>query len=208
MFGEFAANGLASLIADFSGHVSVRSARQHTGWQGRQLVIASAYGQDTSLAETFWSDDGNTATTTAEPPPDPEEVYPVTEDMLAGVTDPFSAMMTMLEQLDAGGACEGVFQIYDGRRRAELGFVDLGTASLEADRAFAYAGPAQICGMVSTPLGGHRRTSELDDEARTPEDIRAFVAELAPGLRVPVRIDIDLPLGRLITRLDMSRSRF
>ena len=208
MFGDFTSSGLASLIADFSGHVSVRSTRQKTGWQASQLVIASTYGHKTSLAETFWSKDGQTATTAAEPPPDTDEVYPVTDEMRRQVTDPFSAMMSMLDSLRDGAPCQGTFQIYDGRRRAELSFVDLGQTRLEADREFAYSGEAQVCGIISTPVGGHRRKSRFSGTERKPEDIKAFVAELAPGLMAPVRIEVDLALGQLVSRLDISRSHF
>ena len=208
MHGESAASGLASVVADFAGYVSVRSRRRPEGWQATQLVIASSYSRETSLAETFWSEDGQSATTTAQPPPDTDKVYPVTDEMRVNVTDPFSAMMTMLEQLQAGEPCSQTFQIYDGRRRAELGFSDFGTARLEPDRAFSYSGETQVCGIVSTPLGGHWRESKLTEDTPDPEDIKAFVAELAPGLMVPVRIEVELFFGRLITRLDMDRSRF
>lgn len=206
MFGDFTASGLASVVADFSGHVSIRANRKDEGWQAEQLVIASRYGRETSLAETLFSEQG-LATTTATPPPDEAEVYPITDQMRRGVTDPFSAMMTMLDKLKAGGVCEGVFQIYDGRRRAELSFTDLGTARLEKDRDFGFDGEVQVCGIVSRPLGGHRRNSRLTAEAPDPEKTKAFIAELAPGLMVPVRIEVELFFGRLITRLDLDKSR-
>ena len=49
---------------------------------------------------------------------------------------------------------------------------------------------------------------QLAEEEPDPEDIKAFVAELAPGLMVPVRIEVELFFGRLVTRLDMDRSVF
>ena len=208
MHGESTAKGLASLVADFAGYVSLRSRRGTAGWQATQLVIASAYGGETSLAETFWSEDGTQALTTAQPPPDTQKVFPVTDEMRRNVTDPFSAMMTMLDKLQAGAPCTHNFPIYDGRRRADLGFTDLGTARLEPDRAFAYAGNTKVCGITSVPLGGHWRDSQLAEDDPDPEDIKAFVAELVPGLMVPVRIEVELFFGRLVTRLDMDKSVF
>ena len=38
MHGESAASGLASVVADFAGYVSVRSRQQEEGWQATQLV--------------------------------------------------------------------------------------------------------------------------------------------------------------------------
>lgn len=209
MSGEFTTSGLAQLIADFAGYVSITSERHQEIWQGQQLVIASNWGSDTSLAETKWSEDGHLATTLADPAPDLDKVYPIDVKMRAGVTDPFSVMMTMLNRLDAGKPCSGVFQIYDGRRRAELSFSDLGSKELAADRGFAFAGKTQVCGMVSRPLGGHRRNSRFTSDAPPdPNKTKAYIARLGPGLMVPVRIEVDLFFGRVVSRLNMRRSRF
>ena len=208
MTGEFNASGLVQLMADFSGHVNIKAIQDDESWQGQHLVIASNWGSQTSVAETRWSHDGRIPTTKTDPAPDLEEVHPIDSEMLRGVTDPFSAMMTMLYRLDAGKSCSGVFQIYDGRRRADLSFSDLGIVELAPDRAFAFDGKAQLCGMVSLPLGGHRRKSRFTSETPDPNKIRAFIAKLAPGLLVPVRIEMDLFFGQIVTRLDMKRSRF
>ena len=209
MSGEFNASGLVQLISDFAGYVSITAERHKESWQGQKLVIASNWGNETSLAETKWSEDGHIATTLADPAPDPDEVYPIDAKMRTDVTDPFSAIMTMLDRLDAGKRCSGVFQIYDGRRRAELSFSDLGSEELAADRGFAFAGKAQVCGIVSRPLGGHRRNSRFTSDAPPdPNKTKAYIARLGPGLMVPVRIEVDLFFGRIVTRLDMLRSRF
>ena len=65
----------------------------------------------------------------------------------------------------------------------------------------------QICGIVSRPLGGHRRKSRFTSEKSNPSKTRAFVARLGPGLMVPVRIEVDLFFGQIVTRLDVKRSR-
>ena len=206
MSGEFSTSGLAQLVADFTGYVSITAVRGKESWQGQHLVIASNWGDRTNLTETKWVEDSQIATTHADPAPDLDEVYPLDPEMRAGVTDPFSAMMTMLDRLDAGKSCSGVFQIYDGRRRAELTFSDLGTAELASDRDFAFSGEALICGMVSRPLGGHTRKSRFASKKSNQYKTRAFVARLGPRLMVPVRIEVDMFFGQIIIRLDMKRS--
>lgn len=206
MSGEFAASGLTKLVADFTGYVSITAERNKESWQGQQLLIAGIWSNKTSLAETKWSKDSHIATTLADPAPDLKKVYPIDAKMRIGVTDPFSAMMTMLERLDAGKSCNGVFQIYDGRRRAELRFSDLGTDELPLDRDFAFSGKVRICGVVSRPLGGHRRKSRFTSKTSNPNKTRVFVARLGSGLMVPVRIEVDLFFGQIITRLDMKKS--
>ena len=76
-----------------------------------------------------------------------------------------------------------------------------------SDRDFAFNGEAQICSMVSRPIGGHRRKSRFSPEKSNPNKTRAFVARLGPRLMVPVRIEVDLFFGQIITRLDVKRSR-
>ena len=208
MTGEFNASGLVQLMADFSGHVNIKAIRDDESWQGQQLIIASNWGSKTSVAETTWLHDGRIATTKTDPAPDLEEVHPIDTAMLRGVTDPFSAMMTMLNRLDAGKSCSGVFQIYDGRRRAELSFSDLGIVELDPDRTFAFDGKTQLCGMVSLPLGGHKRKSRFSSRSPDPSKTKAYIARLATGLLVPVRIEVDLFFGQIVTRLDMKRSVF
>ena len=209
MSGEFNASGFVQLIAGFTGYVSITAERHKESWQGQQLVIASNWDSNTSLAETKWSEDGRIATTLADPDPDLDKVYPIDAKMRTDVTDPFSAMMTMLDRLDAGKPCSGVFQIYDGRRRAELSFSDLGSEELAADRGFAFAGKTQICGIVSRPLGGHRRNSRFTSDASPDHNkTKAYIARLGQDMMVPVRIEVDLFFGRIVTRLDMLRSRF
>ena len=208
MTGEFNASGLVQLMADFSGHVNIKAIQDDESWQGQQLVIASNWGSQTSVTETSWSHDGRIAKTKTDPPPNLEEVHPIDADMLRDVTDPFSAMMAMLNRIDAGKSCSGVFQIYDGRRRAELSFSDLGIVELVPDRAFAFDGKAQLCGLVSLPLGGHRRKSRFTSGTPDPSKTRAYIARLSTDLLVPVRIEVDLFFGQIVTRLDMKRSRF
>ena len=208
MTGAFKSTGVATFFADFEGYVTIRAIRQREQWQGQVMGIASAYNAKTSIAETAWSADGKTATTKTDPPPDLDEVYPIDAAMMRDVTDPFSAMMTMLDRLKDGRPCTGTFQIFDGRRRAELTFSDLGTQNLDPDRNFAFSGSARVCGIDSNPLGGHRRKSRLKDETDSSPKTRAYVAELAKDVFVPVRIETDLFFGRIVTRLNMNQSGF
>jgi hypothetical protein len=62
--------------------------------------------------------------------------------------------------------------------------------------------------MVSLPLGGHRRKSRFTSKTPDPNKTRAYIARLANGLLVPVRIEVDLFFGQIVTRLDMKRSVF
>ena len=128
--------------------------------------------------------------------------------MKRGVTDPFSAMMTMLDRLKAGRPCAGTFQIYDGRRRAELLFTDFGSEIVPKDRDFGYQGKAMVCGVEIKPLGGHRLKTRFKMRDPGKPRTKAYVADLGNGIFVPVRFETNLFWGRLVTRLNMRQSKF
>ena len=208
MRGEFKSEGIATLFADFEGYVSVKAVNLSKGWQGQRLDMASIYKSKLRTSETSWSADGKIATTTLEPPLDLEKVYPLDDAMMRGVTDPFSAMMTMLDRLKAGAPCIGRFQIYDGRRRAELRFTDYGTRTVQKDRDFAYQGTAIVCGVESRAIGGHRRKSRFGKTNDDKPGTKAYIADIGNGVLVPVRMETNLFFGRIVTRLDLARSNF
>lgn len=208
MRGGFKSEGIATLFADFEGYVSVKAVNLSKSWQGQRLDMTSIYKSKLRTSETSWSADGKIATTTLEPPLDLEKVYPLDDAMMRGVTDPFSAMMTMLDRLKAGAPCIGTFQIYDGRRRAELRFTDYGTQTVKKDRDFAYNGTAIVCGVESRAIGGHRRKSRFGQTNDDKPGTKAYIADIGNGVLVPVRMETNLFFGRIITRLDLARSNF
>jgi hypothetical protein len=205
MRGTSRPKGAFSGFADYEGMVELAARKTDTGWQTEMLNISSREDDEIRTATSRWSEYGRQVSTTRSPDIDLEIYFPLTDEMLAGVTAPFTAMLDMLDRLEAGQPCEGTFEIYDGWRRASLSFADLGTTILEADRPFGYSGEAQICGIISKPVGGHRRVSRFRKQNPEFEDIKAYIAAPSGSRLMPVRIEIDLPIGSLIVRLDTGR---
>ena len=206
--GVFKSDGLTTLFAEFKGYITIKALKKGQNWQGQRIDMASIYKSKSITSETSWSPDGAIAATKLMPPLDLDKVYPLDEDMKRNVTDPFSAMMTMLDRLKAGDPCNGTFQIYDGRRRAELYFTDFGSEIVEKDRDFGYQGKAIVCGVETKPLGGHRRKSPFRKDDDGKPRTKAYVADLGNGVLMPVRFETNLFFGRLITRLNMRHSKF
>ena len=203
MSGISIPKGSFATFTDFEGKLSFEAVRGEMNWQPVSLMMYSREGEDIRTAETLWSEDGRNATTTNSPPADLEEVFPLTPDMRIDATSPFSAMLDMLDRLEAGQKCEGRFEIYDGWRRATLEFADFGAGMLEADRGWAYEGEVSICGIRSVPKGGHRRESRYRPEEPDFEKIKAYIGRHSSGRLVPVRIEVKIPVGRITARLDM-----
>jgi hypothetical protein len=60
------------------------------------------------------------------------------------------------------------------------------------------------CGLTSKPTGGHRLKSRWTKKERKIDDTIIFIAEIEPGLYLPVRIEIKTFLGKITTRLVMT----
>lgn len=205
MEGMSVPKGPFSTFSDFEGRVSFTAHKNSDGWQADYLRLHSTDGEESWTAETNWIDGGKKAETQNTPEADLEEVFPLTDDMKENVTAPFAAMLEMLDRLEQGEPCEGRFDIYDGWRSAELRFKDLGKINLESDRPWSYSGTAIICGMLSTPKGGHRKKSRFRSKNPRFEDIKAYIGKHPSGKLVPVRIEVDIPVGKLTARLDMTQ---
>lgn len=203
MSGVSTPKGAIASFSDFEGRLSFKAHKNQDRWQPVHLRMHSSDGDETWIANTKWSDDGRIATTENSPDADLEEVYPLTDEMRQNVTAPFSAMLDMLEKLEAGAKCEGRFNIYDGWRSAELAFADFGTMTLEADRPWAFSGKVTVCGILTTPKGGHRRKSRFRSKTPSFENIKAYIGKHPSGKLVPVRIEVNIPVGKLTARLDM-----
>jgi len=205
MRGTSRPKGAFSGFSDYEGIVELAARKTEAGWIAQTLMLSSRDDDEIRTANSEWSEDGRQVRTIRNPDIDLEVYFPLTDEMMTEVTAPFTAMLDMLDRLEAGSACEGTFEIYDGWRRARLSFADLGTTTLEADRPFGYSGEAKICGIISEPIGGHRRKSRFRNQNPEFDDIKAYIAAPAGSRLMPVRIEIDLPIGSLIVRLDTGR---
>ena len=85
---------------------------------------------------------------------------------------------------------------------------DMGETIVKSDRPWAYAGKAHICGVDTKPLGGHMRESRWRSEDEDPNRVKVYIAQFAPDLLIPVRIEIDGFLGDVIVRLNVRDSDF
>ena len=144
-----------------------------------------------------------------EPEPEKGEVHPLRAASLRNVVDPYTAMLMALADFEKTERCEGVYRVFDGRRRSELHLKDFGTTTLKADKDWAYEGQASICGSASKMIGGHKiKKNGDDDEEMDFEKVQIFVARPDGKTLMPVRIELNSFLGSVIVRLNMATSVF
>ena len=141
--------------------------------------------------------------TEAEPPPDLEVVTPVPDASVAGTSDPFTVLLSVLDSLAATGRCDAEAKIWDGRRRYDLSVTHLGEETLTADRPWAYEGDAVACALDFERIGGFWReaASWREPDETAPQRRVVWAAEAAPGRWVLVRAEMETRYGSVVARL-------
>jgi len=114
----------------------------------------------------------------------------------AGTLDPVSASAALAERLATTGSCAGTVAIFDGLRRYDLRYADLGPETMEPSRRDPYRGEARLCRATVEPIAGFLPAGEHATE------ISAWLAPPAEGARpVAVRMDVTGPHGTLHVHL-------
>lgn len=143
---------------------------------------------------------GNITETEVLPEQDWDDRHPLPADAGKGTLDPLSIIAGLAQLLQAGGACEGRFAVFDGRKRYDLTVADAGTQKLEPNDYSIFDGEAQGCRLDYEMLGGHR--IERSKYAATARERVIWVArptEDAP--LIPVRLQIETAYGTVMGHL-------
>lgn len=173
--------------------------------EGRRPLVhehEGTYNDETRWTRVDW--DGDTPRTETRPPSDLSKVTPVPEDTIAGTSDPWTVLLTVLDNLAATGRCETEAKIWDGRRRYDITLTHLGEETLVADRPWSYDGEAIACALEYERIGGFWREKPdwRDDEDEDDSAQRVvWVAETAPEQWVLVRAEMETTYGTVVGRL-------
>jgi len=124
----------------------------------------------------------------------------VPEPLRAGTMDPVTAEAAVVQRLAATGTCAGTVRIFDGLRRYDLRYDDLGVGDLEPSRYDSYRGSARLCRASVDPVAGFLRSGEHAGEQAT--QVLAWLAPPVAGATpVAVRIELSGPRGTLHAHL-------
>ena len=186
--------GSARTVGMTAGEALVPQLHAQKGaWNGKHRQAEVRYGPDSKIEHIV------------DPPADPAEFTSVPAGSIPGTLDPLTAALSALKRFAATGRCEGTLPIFDGRRRYDMQLEDAGTALLERDRPWNYAGQARGCRLKSRRIGGFFKDSDYaSDESETKRLV--WLAETAPGTWRPVRIEIDAPIGKIIGRAVLAEN--
>jgi len=207
--GTVQTEGTLSFFYEFEGENTLTGEIIDGAYRPSQFTSISTFDDETYKVDMSWPKGLSRPVFSVEPEPEKGEVHPLRAASLRNVVDPYTAMLLALADLEKTERCEGVYRVFDGRRRSELHLKDFGTTTLTADKDWAYEGPASICGSASKMIGGHKiKKNGDDDEEMDFEKIQIFVARPDGKTLMPVRIELNSFLGSVIVRLNMASSVF
>jgi hypothetical protein len=174
-----------------AGEAEPRTHRQTGTWRGKDRAVNLYYdGSGSVLAEV-------------RPPDDPAEREPVPPEMVPGTTDPLSAVLSVAGAVAVGRGCSETVPVFDGRRRYDLTFQEMGSRNLAPSKYSVFSGAAVQCQVTSKVLAGNWKKESgfaSDDEKRKP--VALMLASVVEGMPpVPVRLEGESRFGEVIMHL-------
>jgi hypothetical protein len=131
----------------------------------------------------------------------------VPDALKEGTVDPLTAATAVADRLASTGTCAGPVRVFDGLRRYDLLYDDLGDVELERSTRDPYRGSARHCRARIEPIAGFLRTGERAGERATA--LSTWLAPPLPGLRpIAVRMDLEGHRGTLHVHLARATPGF
>ena len=111
----------------------------------------------------------------------------VPPELRTGTIDPLTEITALAHDLAHGEGCAGTRHVFDGVRRYDTVYEDLGEQTLKPSRRDAYHGPARVCRSHIRPIAGFWKSKDQRNEALT--QVTAWL--------MPVRLEVAGPRGDL-----------
>jgi Protein of unknown function (DUF3108) len=135
---------------------------------------------------------GGVSNVSVVPPKWARRRVPVTQDQLAGVLDPLSALF-----LHAGAVCDETMKVYDGVLRFDIVLTPKRAEQLPNEAPASLSGPATVCSAKFVPVGGYKPDNPAMKYLSQTDQIEAWLVRLPQTtLHVPYWIGVPTPFGR------------
>lgn len=141
------------------------------------------------------------------PPPEKDDREPVPPALQRGTLDPLSAVLDLLFAVGASQGCDRSLPVFDGRRRYDMVFSEVGRRIVDPSRYSVFAGVAQQCRVTYKPVAGYGRSSPAGRfwQRSSPADrppVDLWLAPVAAGYPpLPVRLETDSDFGSVVVHL-------
>lgn len=131
-----------------------------------------------------------------------EEVPP---ELQLGTIDPLTEIAALTHDLARGEGCSGKRRVFDGLRRYDIVYEDLGVGELEDSSYDDYSGRARVCRSRLEPIAGFWKPKEEKGESLT--GITAWLLPPIDGYApVPVRLQVEGVRGTLQIHLTKAEA--
>jgi hypothetical protein len=187
--------GLADLFADLRSRIETRG-RRSADTLLPEAMRAETHRRGIDLhTRVDYAADGK-VTADATPPSD----WPVTPAQMRGTVDQLTAYLALARHLAGHHSCALALAVFDGRRRYDLSFTDLGTEKLPG-----FVSPIEVCRMSRRRIAGFPADR---GGTGTTDQGKLWFARLIPGdLMVPVRMEFGSEFGTFTADLAELRGR-
>ncbi|WP_455183425.1 DUF3108 domain-containing protein [Azospirillum palustre] len=145
--------------------------------------------------------------TSVTPPADKDDREPVPPDLQRGTLDPLTAVLDLLFAVGASEGCDRSLPVFDGRRRYDMVFSEVGRRIVDPSRYSIFSGVAQQCRVSYKPVAGYARSSSSGRfwQRNNPADrppVNLWLAPVAAGSPpLPVRLETDSDFGSVVVHL-------
>lgn len=171
------------------------SHRQSSQFRGEPRNVTLTYGPQGDVSATVT------------PPPETDDREPVPPALQRGTLDPLSAVLDLLIAVGASERCDRSLPVFDGRRRYDMMFTEVGRRIVDPSRYSVFSGVAQQCRVSYRPVAGYGKSGPTgrfwqrsNPADRPPVDL--WLAPLAAGYPpLPVRLETDSDFGSVVVHL-------
>ncbi|WP_244434201.1 DUF3108 domain-containing protein [Azospirillum sp. B506] len=141
------------------------------------------------------------------PPPEKDDREAVPPALQRDTLDPLTAVLDLLFTVGASQQCNRSVPVFDGRRRYDMLFGEVGWRIVDPSRYSIFSGVAHQCRVTYKPVAGYARSSsggrfwQRSNPADRPP-VNVWLAPIAAGYPpLPVRLETDSDLGSVVVHL-------
>ncbi|KAA0578836.1 DUF3108 domain-containing protein [Azospirillum sp. B21] len=169
--------------------------RQSSRFRGEPRNVTLTYGPQGDVSATVT------------PPPETDDREPVPPALQRGTLDPLSAVLDLLFAVGASERCDRSLPVFDGRRRYDMMFAEVGRRIVDPSRYSVFSGLAQQCRVSYKPVAGYGRSGPTGRfwQRSSPADrppVDLWLAPVAAGYPpLPVRLETDSDFGSVVVHL-------
>ncbi len=180
-----------------TGAASPEMHKSWAHWKDEDEIKEYTYNRDGTFREYRVTDEHSD-----------REVREADPSLSDNTTDVMTAALNIMNTIPANGKCEGTSEVFDGKRRFKMMFLDEGQTELKQSRYNIYSGTASKCVVQVEPMGGDwhknpRGWMSIQEQGRQngkmPTIWMAQITEGAPA--VPVKIMVRSNYGALVMHM-------